>query len=206
LIVGSGGRAWVPFSQPGELHVLLVDNQWRVPYGGGFDLFSGSTMSTHDATVLAQQQGVMHEPSPPFPLSFPQKHLFGSLTISGTMVFFGTSISQFPDDIFALNRLGALTGGATYAIDLGTITSSVTGSSLNPFGGLNLANYGGAVAVIPGIAPDDNYVVTLEVSRIASVHVTGNRAPTANAALGFTSQGNVIYRLKTWLMRFLNIN
>jgi hypothetical protein len=121
------------------------------------------------------------------------------------MVFFGTSSVQFPDDVFAMNRLGALVGGATYAIDLGTITGSATGDTLNPFGGLNLANFGGGVAIVNGGAPDDNYVISLEVSKISSVHLTGDSRPTSTPSLGFTGRGNAIYRLKTWLMRFLNL-
>jgi type IV pilus assembly protein PilY1 len=203
LIVGTGGAGWVPFSNPGELHVVLVEDRWRVPVATGGSDLSGTILSAHDAVVLALNKGIMQEPRP-FPLSFTGKHLFGSLTVSGQMVFFGTASVRFPIDMFEMNGLQGVIGGATYAIDLGLITSSVTGDSLNPFGGYNLANFGGGVAVF-NAGPSDNYVIGLEVSKITSTHLTADSHPSPRGNLGFTAQGNIIYRLKSWLMRFLNL-
>src|SRR5262249_1538991 len=122
LIAGTAGASWVPFSYPGELHVLVLDEHYRVPYAT-----PGSGQSA--AVNTARNQGVLFEPSP-FPLSFTGKHLFGSITVTGQMVFFGLAASGFPADIYAINQLSGLVGGGTYALDLGNINPALTGNSL----------------------------------------------------------------------------
>lgn len=187
LIFGTGGADWVPFSQAGELHVALLD-QGRAVIG------------TPESIVLAQSKGMLLEPSP-LPYSFSRKHIFGSITVSGSMVFFGAASVRLPIDVMGLNRIGGLSGGATYAIDLGALTA-VTGDSINPFYGYTLANFGGGVTVL-NAGPSDNYVVGLEVSRITTTRLSGTRAE-RQVNLGFTSQSSVMYRLTSWLTRFLN--
>src|SRR5260370_27126317 len=126
LVFGTAGANWVSFNNPGQLHVALLDNQFRKPYQ-----ISGTATDSVNQITQAQQAwinsstatGVLLEKSSPFPLTFTAAHLYGTITIAGQTVFFETAKDKVPQDI---NWLQATVQRGTYSIDLGAVTSSMT--------------------------------------------------------------------------------
>jgi len=204
LVFGTGGEAWVPFDDPGELHVLFLDDRFRKPYkvpGGATDLVNGASLSQDEWVSSAATNGVLLEKAPPFPLQFPSSHLYGAITVSGQTVFFETTKDRVPDDINWLQ--GSIQGG-TFSIDLGNVTSDVTGPSMLPSFG-TLASYGGVTVYHDtSTATPTDYVLTAEVSKLTRTSMGTSTAATRTPTLDPNSGGTgVFYTFKGLIQRFL---
>jgi len=203
VIFGTAGANWVSFNNPGQLHVAFLDNQFRKPYQ-----ISGSATESVNQVTQTQQQwissatatGVLLEKSSPFPLTFTAAHLYGTITIAGQTVFFETAKDKVPQDI---NWLQATVQGGTYSIDLGAVTSSVTGDSMVAGYG-SLASFGGVTVYHDtSTATPTDYVLTAEVSKLARTSMGSSTAAAKNVRLDPNSNGTgVFYLFKGLLHRF----
>jgi type IV pilus assembly protein PilY1 len=206
LVIGTAGANWVPFTYPGQLHVLFLDDRYRKPYktagSAVTDSVNGLTQSQLNWINSSTAGGVLMEKSPPFPMQFTNAHLYGSVTVSGQMVFFETTRDRVPQDINWLQ--GTITGG-TYSIDLGAATSSVTGDGMTAGFG-SLASYGGVTVYHDtSTATPTDYVLSAEVSKIARTSMGSSTAAAKTGTLDPNSRGTgVFYSFKGLLQRFFD--
>ena len=207
LLFGTAGANWVSFTNPGQLHVLFLDDRYRKPY----QLSAGATDSVNQVALTQQQwvdsanaTGVLLERAPPFPLNFTGAHLWGSITVSGQTVFFETAKVRIPQDI---NWLSGTIQGGTFSIDLGAATSTVTGDSMVSGYG-SLASYGGVTVYHDtSTSTPTDYLITAEVSKLAKTSMGSSTAATKNTALDPNSNGTgVFYNLKGLLQRLFDRN
>ncbi|MCP3102023.1 hypothetical protein LZ198_24455 [Myxococcus sp. K15C18031901] len=200
-MVGTGGANWVPATSPGQLHLALLERQRRLPLGVDGTKLNGSPITASAANTLAEDQGVLQEPTP-FPLTFAApRHLYGTISVAGRTAYFSTANGPVND----LMALDGLTAGATYALDLGN-TATSAGSAATPLPGLALANYGGvAVYHRDNGGASTDYVVGLEVSRITNTRIenTSGKGPSSpDDTLRVNGQGGLLFRLLNWSQRF----
>ncbi len=206
LVFGTAGANWVPFTYPGQLHALFLDDRYRKPYKMSgtavTDLVNGLTNTQQGWVDSANLSGVLSEKAPTFPLQFTGAHLYGSVTISGQTVFFETTKDKVPQDI---NWLSGTIGGGTYQLDLGAVASSTTGDGMVAGFG-TLANYGGVTVYHDtSTSTPTDYVLSSEVSKIAKTSMGTTTSAAKNIALDPNSRGTgVFYAVKGLLQRFFD--
>ena len=204
LTFGTAGANWVAFNSnnKGQIHLALLDDRYRKPYqipGSSTDLVNGLTLTQSEWINSAQTSGVLLEKSPVFPLIFTGAHMYGAVTISGQMVFFETTQAGIPQDI---NWLGGAIPGGTYALDLGTVASGLTGDTLTPNFGTR-ASYGGVTVYhdTSTTTPTD-YVLSSEVSKLTRTSMGTSTAAARTQALDPNTNGTgMLYVVKAYLQR-----
>jgi type IV pilus assembly protein PilY1 len=207
LLFGTAGANWVGFNNPGQLHVLFLDDRFRKPYqvtGSATDNVNSLTKTQQQWVDSANLTGVLLEKAPPFPLSFTGAHLYGAITVSGQTVFFETAKDRIPQDI---NYLQGTIAGGTFSIDLGSATSSATGDSMISGYG-SLASYGGVTVYHDtSTSTPTDYVITSMVSKLAKTSMGSSTAAAKNTALDPNSNGTgVFYIFKGLLQRIYDPN
>jgi type IV pilus assembly protein PilY1 len=200
-LVGTGGVPWVPDTAAGQLHVALLGANRRLPLGVAGVRLNGAAISASQAHTEARAKGVLQEP-PPFPLSFAApKHFYGSISVAGRTAYFSTANDAVSD----LMSLNALTGGSSYALDLGNTPTSPSAAA-QTLPGVTTANYGGITVYhrdTGGTSTD--YVLGLGVSSITNNPVTNgtNNGPSTPSDQPPTHDGSTLeFELYNWALRF----
>jgi type IV pilus assembly protein PilY1 len=201
LLFGTAGADWVASSVVGNMHLVLLDDQYKVPFRSGGTHLDATAFLQPAALSAAQTSGVLQEPSG-FPIALAAgEHLYGNLTVAGQTVYFESAKGSVND----LMTLSATTAGATYSIDLGAAT---TGARYSPLTGFALANFGG-VAVFHNqdtMTTSTDYVIGSEVSQMALLKISNSTATGAsspNVQLAPPGTATNASRFLGWVRRVL---
>jgi type IV pilus assembly protein PilY1 len=216
VLFGTAGASSVPSSEQGAVHALILGTQYRKPLGATCSptpcvskVNPGSVSWSSASSVVtdAKANGVLEEPASTWPKVLPSgQRVFGFLTVAGTTAFVPAVTGQVA--IEDLMHIDPTTAGATYTIDLASVTGTVaSGNSLTAF---NKANFGGvAVYTWPpnGSGQIKQSVVGAEINNLVrydtSLHTSGANAMDANKTLKTNSgETGVGYRLLNWFRKF----
>jgi type IV pilus assembly protein PilY1 len=130
---------------------------------------------------------------PSFPISLAgPEHLYGAITVSGNSVFFSSAKDIIGND---LSKVVGTTGGATYQVNLSTASGGALDSQ---FAVSTVANFGG-LAVYHNAASGKDYLLGMEVGKVANMQITSGGTPSAQQSLN--SRG-ILYQLLSWMARF----